>query len=89
MQPISLKTHNGNIPSNVEILSWILMSPLQRYTQSNIHKNNNKQICFFGTAVLAAIFYVHSVQPFSVMYIYIYIYIYRNSMVYHSVKSCS
>ena len=93
MQPISLKTHNGNIPSNVEILSWILMSPLQRYTQSNIHKNNNKQICFFGTAVLAAIFYVHSVQPFSVMYVYVntnlYIYIYQNSIVYHHVQSYS
>ena len=32
----------------------------------------NKYV-FFGTAVLAAIFYVHSVRPFSVMYIYIYL----------------
>ena len=58
----------------------------------------NKYV-FFGTAVLAAIFYVHSVQPFSVMYVYIYIwicqyqsiyiYIYQNSIVYHHVQSYS
>ena len=44
----------------------------------------NKYV-FFGTAVLAAIFYVHSVQLFSVMYIYVY----QNSIVYDNVQSYS
>ena len=56
----------------------------------------NKYV-FFGTAVLAAIFYVHSVQPFSVMYVYIYIYGYVNTNLYiyvnlsefNSISSCA
>ena len=88
VQPISLNTHNSNIPSNVGILSWILMSPLQRYTQSNIHKNQ-QYTNMFSWYCCARCYILCAFCATSFCYVGIYIYINQNSIVYHNVQSYS